>query len=370
MTPEELSRTPSRSAGSRRPARRAREEVDRLRVHLPGAGAQARAGQDPLDPATRRGAGRDRSRSTAMRGRSSSSAGRASRMCRCREALIPAPVRHRRPGGRARADRPLAARRTRRYPAVESDPPPRRLRPRRADHRPRGDGRPAALARRAPPRDPGAARLGQDVDVGAADRPPGRRRQDGRGRLDEPPGDPQAPRRGRGARGRAGARLRGREEGERRQPRVGVRRRAGRERLQERGAADAELLGGTAWLFSDPELDGRLDYLFIDEAGQVSLADACAMATCAHDVVLVGDPQQLGQVLQGTHPDGTRGLGARTSARRRRRRSRPTAASSSSAPSACTRTSAATSPRSSTSAGCCPTPSPRTRTTPFGTGLR
>jgi uncharacterized protein len=69
--------------------------------------------------------------------------------------------------------------------------------------------------------------------------------------------------------------------------------------------ADAELLGGTAWLFSDPELDGRLDYLFVDEAGQVSLADACAMATCAHNVVLVGDPQQLGQVLQGTHPDGT-----------------------------------------------------------------
>jgi predicted RecB family nuclease len=69
--------------------------------------------------------------------------------------------------------------------------------------------------------------------------------------------------------------------------------------------ADAELLGGTAWLFSDPELDGRLDYLFVDEAGQVSLADACAMATCAGNVVLVGDPQQLGQVLQGTHPDGT-----------------------------------------------------------------
>ena len=66
-----------------------------------------------------------------------------------------------------------------------------------------------------------------------------------------------------------------------------------------------ELLGGTAWLFSDPDLDGTLDYLFIDEAGQVSLADACAMATCARNLVLVGDPQQLGQVLQGTHPDGS-----------------------------------------------------------------
>lgn len=68
---------------------------------------------------------------------------------------------------------------------------------------------------------------------------------------------------------------------------------------------DADLYGGTAWLFADPELDQRLDYLFIDEAGQVSLADACAMATCARNVVLVGDPQQLGQVLQGSHPDGT-----------------------------------------------------------------
>jgi predicted RecB family nuclease len=69
--------------------------------------------------------------------------------------------------------------------------------------------------------------------------------------------------------------------------------------------SDAELLAGTAWLFSDPDFDQRLDYLFIDEAGQVSLADACAMATCARNVVLVGDPQQLGQVLQGSHPDGT-----------------------------------------------------------------
>jgi predicted RecB family nuclease len=75
--------------------------------------------------------------------------------------------------------------------------------------------------------------------------------------------------------------------------------------LDNEDTADAGLLGGTAWLFSDPELDGRLDYLFVDEAGQVSLADACAMATCAHNVVLVGDPQQLAQVLQGTHPDGT-----------------------------------------------------------------
>jgi len=64
----------------------------------------------------------------------------------------------------------------------------------------------------------------------------------------------------------------------------------------------APLLSGTAWLFAHSEYDGQLDYLFIDEAGQVSLADACAMGTCARNLVLVGDPQQLAQVVQGSHP--------------------------------------------------------------------
>jgi uncharacterized protein len=67
---------------------------------------------------------------------------------------------------------------------------------------------------------------------------------------------------------------------------------------------DAPLVGGTAWLHAHEDCDSRLDYLFVDEAGQVSLADAVAMGTCARNLVLVGDPQQLAQVLQGTHPDG------------------------------------------------------------------
>ena len=49
-------------------------------------------------------------------------------------------------------------------------------------------------------------------------------------------------------------------------------------------------------------MDQRLDYLFIDEAGQVSLADAVAMGTAARNVVLLGDPQQLPHVRQGVHP--------------------------------------------------------------------
>jgi predicted RecB family nuclease len=67
-------------------------------------------------------------------------------------------------------------------------------------------------------------------------------------------------------------------------------------------AGDAALVAGTAWLFSRDEMDGQLDYLFIDEAGQVSLADAVAMGTSARNIVLLGDPQQLPQVRQGVHP--------------------------------------------------------------------
>jgi predicted RecB family nuclease len=73
----------------------------------------------------------------------------------------------------------------------------------------------------------------------------------------------------------------------------------------DRGACrEAPLSGGTAWLYSHGDFDASLDYLFIDEAGQVSLADALAMCTAARNLILVGDPQQLAQVLQGSHPDG------------------------------------------------------------------
>jgi predicted RecB family nuclease len=63
-----------------------------------------------------------------------------------------------------------------------------------------------------------------------------------------------------------------------------------------------QLAGGTGWLFAREELAGRFDYVFIDEAGQVSLADALATSLCARNVVLLGDPSQLAQVSQGKHP--------------------------------------------------------------------
>jgi predicted RecB family nuclease len=65
---------------------------------------------------------------------------------------------------------------------------------------------------------------------------------------------------------------------------------------------DVQLVGGTAWLFANVNMDQTLDYLFIDEAGQIALADALAVGTAARNLVLLGDPLQLAQVSQGVHP--------------------------------------------------------------------
>ena len=65
---------------------------------------------------------------------------------------------------------------------------------------------------------------------------------------------------------------------------------------------ESNIVGGTAWLFCRPEFDQHFDYLFVDEAGQVSLANLIGMSTCARNVVLIGDPCQLPQVIQGSHP--------------------------------------------------------------------
>jgi predicted RecB family nuclease len=75
-------------------------------------------------------------------------------------------------------------------------------------------------------------------------------------------------------------------------------------RNEECESSDAPLIAGTAWLFAREGMEGKFDYLFIDEAGQVSLADAVAMSVCARNLVLLGDPQQLPHVTQGIHPEG------------------------------------------------------------------
>jgi len=65
------------------------------------------------------------------------------------------------------------------------------------------------------------------------------------------------------------------------------------------------LVAGTAWLFARAELDQRLDYLFVDEAGQVSLANIVAIGLSTRNLVLVGDQMQLAQPIQGDHPVGS-----------------------------------------------------------------
>jgi uncharacterized protein len=67
---------------------------------------------------------------------------------------------------------------------------------------------------------------------------------------------------------------------------------------------DHRLVGATAWQFAREDI--RVDTLFIDEAGQMALADALAMATSATNVVLLGDPNQLPQVSQGALPPEVR----------------------------------------------------------------
>ena len=61
---------------------------------------------------------------------------------------------------------------------------------------------------------------------------------------------------------------------------------------------------GTAWVWSRHEFTEAVDVLLIDEAGQMSLANALAVAPAARNLVLLGDPQQLEQPQQGSHPEG------------------------------------------------------------------
>ncbi len=64
----------------------------------------------------------------------------------------------------------------------------------------------------------------------------------------------------------------------------------------------AQFFAGTAWLFSHPSFRQTLDYLFIDEAGQLSLAHVISSGVAARNIVLIGDQMQLAQPTQGVHP--------------------------------------------------------------------
>jgi predicted RecB family nuclease len=72
-----------------------------------------------------------------------------------------------------------------------------------------------------------------------------------------------------------------------------------KKRLEEN---ELDVAAGTAWMWAREDLASSVDTLIVDEAGQFSLANVLAICGAARNVVLVGDPQQLAQPSQGSHP--------------------------------------------------------------------
>ncbi|MER9102647.1 TM0106 family RecB-like putative nuclease [Mesorhizobium sp. M0848] len=70
-------------------------------------------------------------------------------------------------------------------------------------------------------------------------------------------------------------------------------------------ASGYNVLGGTGFLWARPDAVSLVDVLFVDEAAQMSLANVLAISPAAASLVLLGDPQQLEQPMQGSHPEGT-----------------------------------------------------------------
>jgi hypothetical protein len=68
--------------------------------------------------------------------------------------------------------------------------------------------------------------------------------------------------------------------------------------------ADCNVGGGTPFFWARPDVRLCVDVLFIDEAAQMSLANVLAVSQAAESIVLLGDPRQLEQPIQGSHPDG------------------------------------------------------------------
>jgi predicted RecB family nuclease len=66
----------------------------------------------------------------------------------------------------------------------------------------------------------------------------------------------------------------------------------------------AKVAAGSAWLWAREEMANSVDVLFVDEAGQMSLANVLAASPSATSFVLLGDPQQLDQPQKGVHPPG------------------------------------------------------------------
>ncbi|MDH3281327.1 MAG: AAA domain-containing protein, partial [Gammaproteobacteria bacterium] len=75
--------------------------------------------------------------------------------------------------------------------------------------------------------------------------------------------------------------------------------------LDALGGGRIDVLGGTAWQWAKPEFEQSVDVLIVDEAGQMALSNVLAVAAAGRSLVLLGDPQQLEQPLQSSHPEGS-----------------------------------------------------------------
>jgi predicted RecB family nuclease len=75
--------------------------------------------------------------------------------------------------------------------------------------------------------------------------------------------------------------------------------------MSEKTKAAAHVIAGTSFMWCKEEMENTVDYLVVDEAGQLSLIDTLAASASAKNLILMGDPQQLKQPIKGTHPEGT-----------------------------------------------------------------
>jgi predicted RecB family nuclease len=70
------------------------------------------------------------------------------------------------------------------------------------------------------------------------------------------------------------------------------------------GRQEPFILGGTDFMWAASDMQGMVDYLVVDEAGQFSLVGIMAISHATQNIVLLGDGAQLQQPIQGSHPDG------------------------------------------------------------------
>ena len=86
------------------------------------------------------------------------------------------------------------------------------------------------------------------------------------------------------------------------------------EALEALRSGKANVLGGTSWLWSPEPSFEAVDVLFIDEAGQMSLADVLAVSQSAKKLVLAGRPATTGAAFEGEPPGRSREISSGASA--------------------------------------------------------